>query len=306
MRSLPLLLVALAIVLGAVRVMAQQARCLLVDATTGDPISYVNVYVPALATGVVSDAMGRIQLSPKLASAPSTTPIQLSCIGYAAQDATLADVRGETGCTLPLQPTAYELASAEVTSLRYEEKANQLGFRRDQSNVTSSYSSEGNALGAELGNVMRAKGSWLLTGVGANLHVDTATVFEVNVYSWRKGKVGERLHDDRIFVDVPTCTTKEHAVAVDVGGFSIRGSGDFLVSFEVVGWGSSVSDSAEQPVLDLAVESSTPIGYLPTFNSKLSLRSKQRITRYRKEDGVWQRTPLGVVAGVWAMVRENK
>jgi hypothetical protein len=43
---------------------------------------------------------------------------------------------------------------------------------------------------------------------------------------------------------------------------------------------------------------------MPYWNSKISLRKKSRLTRYRDGDGEWSRAPLGLIIGMWAEVRE--
>ena len=282
-------------------------RCRITD-LAGEGVPYVNVYVPSLETGVVSSANGAVRLSPKLAEAAPETPIRLSCIGYADLDTTLSVFRANAEtCGVTLRENAYPLAQAEVSTRRYSGKTSTLGFRKDESIVVSSYASDEEldayvTGGYEVANLMRPKGPWRLRSLGANIEVDTPTVFEFNIYGLgADDQPTERLHSDRIILELPACTTRTHTHTVDVSAYGIEGTGRFLVSVEVVGIG-GVDDATPTQELPRASDDEDGIDFYPAFNSKIAVRGKARITRYRKRSGEWKRTPLGVVAGIWCEV----
>lgn len=290
---------------------AQATPCSIVDASSGRGVPFANVYVPALGTGAVSDGDGVVRLSPKLRAAPPNTPATVSCIGYADAEITLAQlsVAAET-CGVALEPSAYALPGAEVTARAYGADVRQLGFRKDESNVTSGYGADGGVIGAEIGNLMRARRGWWLQSVGLNVHVDTTALVEVNVYAVEDGEPGERLNPARVLVNLPTCTTQVHSVAFDVADYGITGEGDFLVTVEPLslgfeGPGERVARLVDAGEAALATLTDTlSLRSNPHFNSKIALRGKRQITRMRRRDGEWERTPVGLVVGIWAEVRE--
>ena len=203
-----------------------------------------------------------------------------------------------------------------MSARAYGEEPRELGFRKDASNLTSGYGPGAeagveDAAGAEVGNVMSAPGAWWLQEVGLNVHVDTATLAEVNVYALGDdGEPGARLHAERILVHLPTCTTHVHATTLDLRGDRITGEGAFLVTLEPLGPGLAGVDTTRR-LRDVAAAppriadaDALSTWSAPDFNSKVALRGKRRVTRYRGADGRWRKPPLGLVVGIWATVRE--
>ncbi len=296
---------------------AEAQTCLLQDAS-GTPVSYANVYVPALQTGIVSSATGEVRLSPKLATAPPTTPTTVSCIGYEDSETTLGALQTESEvCALRLKAVAYPLAVAEVRVPRRGQRVT-YGFRKDKTRAVGQfYESDGAGdrivSGAEVGNVMTVSGPWALTSVGFNVEVDTATLFEVNVYGFADGRPTERLHRERIFLEVAACIDEIHRETLDVTAFGIEGKGAFVVCLEVLGaiapLAAPLAHADNLPGDDHAVEcsaggDSNAGTSFPRFNFKIALRKKDRLTRYRDRSGEWRKTPLGVVAGIWCEVEQ--
>ena len=261
-------------------------------------------YVPAHHTGAVSSAEGVVRLPPKLAAADPATEATLSCIGYEERVVTLNDLA--SNATLTLTPTTYPLAVAEVTDQAFSGQVRRLGFRKDESILVSSYfraddddetaddgetaddeidqdaggaaDSTAVAYGGEVANLMRIKGPWRLRSVGTNLETDAPAVFEINVYAYRDGAPAERLNRERVFLELAACTTQTHVQEIDFAAYDVRGTGPFVVAVELVGPGTLAG----------APDTLAPVHL--TFNSKLALGRRKRLTHYRAPDGAWRRT----------------
>ena len=269
--------------------------CTLRD-TSGRGVPYANVYVAALSTGTVSGPGGEVRLSPKLADAAPTTPITVSCIGYADRTATLADLRGPVeGCGLVLAPAAYALAEAEIVGRRLSGKRRTLGFRKDESRMMANlYQADADSavIGGEIGNVMRVDGPWRLREVGVNVKVQAPMRFELNIYGYADGAQRALLHRERVLFDVPARTGHVHHELIELTEYDISGEGDFLVTVEPLG---------PSPVLPVP-DSLADAQYTPWIAAKVALRKRHRITRLRTRSGQWVRLPLGVVVGIWCDV----
>lgn len=292
---------------------AQAPPCAIVDAASGAGVPFANVYVPTLGTGAVSNSAGVVRLSPKLRDAPPGTLATVSCIGYADAAITLRQLTATTeSCGVALAPQPYALPGAEVSARAYGDDVRRLGFRKVTSNVRSGYGSGGDGIiGAEVGNLMRARGGWWLQTVGLNVHVDTATLVEVNVYAVEDGQPTARLNPERVLVNLPDCRSREHEIPVDLAERHIAGTGPFLVTVEPLSVGLEGPGETDPRLVDprepaLATLTDTLSARAnPMFNSKIALLGKRRITRYRARDGKWKRAPLGLLVGVWADVREE-
>ena len=287
--SLSALLTAILILLSS---LVKAQHCVLMDAKTQEPIPYANLYIPKLGTGTVSGPQGQIILSPLLEKADPEILATISCVGFAERSIRLGELQGaKDGCTVQMEASTYDLPMAQVKDRRYSSKVRQLGFRKDKSQVVSTYTADTSAVGTEVGNVMSTDKPWLLQGIGTNVEVDTATIMEVNIYSYAEdGSIGERLHNERILLEVEVSSNKKEVVELDLSQYNISGEGDFLVTLEVVG--------------PLVPTGRSTYYEVPRFNSRIALGNRQRITRYRRADGQWARVPLGLVIGIWANVRE--
>ncbi len=107
---------------------AQALNGVIVDAD-GAPVAYANVYLPALATGDVTDPRGNFAFTAaQLTEASFTTPMTVSCIGF--RDTTLSLGALRQNPRLVLAKAAYDLAEVEVrdTRLRYG-KSKRMGVR---------------------------------------------------------------------------------------------------------------------------------------------------------------------------------
>ena len=285
--------------------------CRLVDGATSSPVPYANLYVPAVGTGIVSDADGFLKLSPSLQDADPATQVTVSCIGYDNLVLELGRLQAAAaGCQIEISPQAYALAEAEVVDRAYGKKARQLGFRRENGSVQSGYSSEQSSVGTELGNIMKTDKDWLLERVGFNMRLDTATLFELNVYAYADKLPQNQLNTKRVLVSVPADPEQSRSALLDLRDFRISGSGDFLVTLEVIGAAApvdriTIGDGARLAEV-LSEDAEQVLAVAPTFHSAISLRGKKRITRYRKADGVWSKPPAGIVIGMWCEVREAK
>ncbi len=280
--------------------LARAQPCRITDAG-GRGIPYANVYVPDLGTGVVSGPEGAVRLSPKLAEAAPATPVTVSCIGFDDREAVLGDLQAnEADCGLELTEASYPLARVEIRAPRFTGTLRQLGFRKDLTRAVGHFYTADDAgdsivSGAELGNLMEARGEWRLRTVGVNVEVDAPTRFEINVYALADGRPAGRLHRDRIFFDLPACTDEVHVDSLDVSHLGITGHGRFLLAVEVLG------PSPEITAVDLG-DSARTASHFPRFNFRIALRRKDRLTRYRDRSGRWRKTPLGTVAGIWCVV----
>ena len=208
-------------------------RCQLLD-TLGAPVPYANVYAPALGQGAVADGDGHFALA--LDAGVSDDTLLLSCVGFAERRIPVAEAR--SACPLTLSPAAYGLSTAVVRAGGSEGKSRVYGVRAKHTLGSAALLGDDDVeemRAFEIGNVMKAEGTWHLQEIRTYLkgmRGDTITM-EFTVYGYADGAPTDPLHTRRLLHEL-TEDDKKGPIAIDVAEAGIWGEWPFFVAFRIL------------------------------------------------------------------------
>lgn len=194
----------------------------IVDATTNEPISFVNVGVKGKDIGTVSNEEGLFSLKVK----DTKATISIFTIGYEQVDFTFDQLQGNT--IIKLNPKTYDLAMVEVDASKLGEEV-VLGEKLDKKNYSIGFSST--ELGAEIGALIKVKKATLLKSAnfGFNFTRSDSLFYRVNLYKVNKGGVMENILPEPVIIQH---RQKEGILTVDLLSYNLVIDHDVLLTLE--------------------------------------------------------------------------
>jgi len=187
----------------------------LVDASTGDPVPFVNLGIPGANRGTVGDEQGAFRLE----DIASDHVIVFIAIGYERrtlpvsefpEDGTIRLVPAEIAFHEAIEVRADPAGTAEVLGHRYSERGYGVGYGNGR-------------LGAEIGAAIKIKRRTYLES--ANFPVThpggERFLYRVNLYDFDGGEVGENLLSENLLIDTKqergtiTIDLRDHGLIVD-------------------------------------------------------------------------------------------
>lgn len=214
------------LVLGAFAALPSHAQQVLQGTTlnseTKAPVPYVNIGIPSVGTGTVSDASGYY----RLIFSSVKDSVMVSAIGFETTVFTISELQKNPA--ILMKPEVYEMDDIIVTgtvSDRSEIFGYQLTRRGDNIGFGSTQ------LGTEIGARIRIRrpvkiqsAHFMVSRAGSD-----SLFFRVNLYS-----LGERLNGRNLIPEnlIVTAPSEPGILSVDLEPFSIVAHGDVLLSLE--------------------------------------------------------------------------
>jgi hypothetical protein len=202
-----------------------------VDSQTNEPLAYVNIGILGKNIGTVSDVSGLFSLT--LPNIAKEDTLRVSMLGYEPIVFSMDYIQKilaqpKQDWVIQLKPKDIELKPIVVKpkSLKYAI----LGNRTASRNIIAGFTS--NALGSELGTVMRIKKSpTYIESVHFNIaeNLIGKIKFRINVYILEKGIPQTPLLSAPIYVETDI---KSGVVSVNLQDYNLETASDFLVSLE--------------------------------------------------------------------------
>lgn len=207
---------------------AQTLKGTLKDATTGEPVPYVNIGVLNKNIGTVSGDDGIFTLP--VPEGHSADTLRLSMLGYKTKEYTVATFAKQlaSNSEIKMDQKVTELKEVVVSNRKSGTKL--LGNKTESKSVTAAFTS--NKLGNEVGTVMRIKGNMaLLKTFAASIASDDnpPVKMRLNFYSLKKGMPDKLIINENIIVEVPKGSGK---LVVDLTPYNIMVEDDFFASLE--------------------------------------------------------------------------
>lgn len=208
--------------LGSQLVAQQLYEGRVVDAKTGSGIPFVNIGVPALGAGTVSNEEGQYRLTLKTGD----HTILFSSIGYERLELPLLDLIN--GSEIKLNPKTKVLDEVVINASRYENEV-LLGHKLNQKGNSIGFS--GKLLGTEIGAHIKVKNETLLKSAHFTVNFTGADslLFRVNIYDFSKGKLGDKLNAENIVIKAPQ---RKGTFDVNLEPYDILVKEDVLLSLE--------------------------------------------------------------------------
>jgi hypothetical protein len=240
------------VLLTTAAALAQAISGRVTDASTGQPLPFVNIGVVGKALGTVSNEQGQYGLAFQEKLVADT--VRVSYLGYRPLLLTLRQLQGQPN--LMLSPAAVALAEVRVQGKSRAWRDRQLGFSGNSDNSTLSL--EAKDLGAETGTViyLKRKPTKVLR---ANFNVAYNHVgnvmLRVNLY--RLDAKGRPTNEKLLRREVILRTAATHGpISVDLTPDNLLLSEDFFLSLEWVG-----GAEADAAALQKGLAFSAGIGY---------------------------------------------
>ncbi len=197
---------------------------LVLDASTNEPIPFVNIGFKKLAVGTVSDEAGHYEL--KLVSPRDL--ISVSSLGYEDQSLLPADLQKNT--TILLTPRNYDIPEVEVTAEHWETEEILLGNHSEDLDHNVGFGSRqlGTEIGARIpiGQETYIKSAHFLL----NHAKGDSILFRVNLYSFNEGKLGRNLLPENVIIAAKQ--EKGAVLEVDLSGYNVVVDHDVLLALE--------------------------------------------------------------------------
>jgi hypothetical protein len=200
------------------------------DASTAQPLAFVNIGIPKKNIGTVSQFDGTFHLN--FSEENMTDTLRISMIGYKTQLIPVTKFISDfiqLNKAITLDPDIKELSEVIIRPRNMKEVV--LGNDFNSPNVSAGFLTDD--LGSELGTVMKLKDgkTYYLKSCGFNfarVNYDSI-IFRVNIYDLEDGLPGELLISLPIYITV--YRDQKNAV-VDLYPYDIKVDDDFVLSLE--------------------------------------------------------------------------
>ncbi|MBX2816002.1 MAG: carboxypeptidase-like regulatory domain-containing protein, partial [Saprospiraceae bacterium] len=196
---------------------------IVIDATTEEPIPYVNIGVVNRNLGTVSDYEGAF----KLEQVDHKESIRFSALGYATLDLSVMKLMEES--TVRLVPRQYDFEAVEV-------KASSLGDvtivgARNQKGRGLSIGFGSTMLGTEIGAPIEVKQPILVSSMHFKLNhaKGDSLLFRLNIYDFADGQVGEKVLRENVYLKD---AQRRGEYTMDLKEYEIVLKDDVMVSLE--------------------------------------------------------------------------
>lgn len=210
-----------------------------VDASTGDPIPFVNIGVLNRAIGTVSNEEGDFLLEFRPDRVQSGDVLRISSLGYEPKEVPLSRLQQSTEhFTFRLRPVPIDLNEVVVSTSELFEVEEELGYP-DLIGRGIGYWKDSVALGGELGSRIRIdKGMRRLNALFFHIldNPSDSVWLRVNIYETdaKSRKPGANLNTSGQNI-LYTLKKGELLTAIDLKPFEIWAKDDFIVSLELLG-----------------------------------------------------------------------
>lgn len=195
------------------------------DATTKQPLEFVNIGVTESTIGTVSNEQGKFSLKGVLEEAS----IKFSSIGYQAK--TVSATTLNISPTVYLTPVSYQVATVNINAQKFGPEK-KIGKEIKKKNtiwgLPFSY-----YLGAEIGMPIKINRETIVKSVHFGMHARSpdSILFRINLYDFKNGKAGKNLITKNIYAYT-------HEVAdygtIDLSDLNIIVYDDVLLSLQIV------------------------------------------------------------------------
>lgn len=212
---------------------AQAVEGTIQDASSGEPLAYVNIGVVGKDVGTVSDANGHFQLD--IEEQYNKDELKISMVGYRPQSFTVADFRKQLNDNPAIKLTEAVVVMKEVVieDKRYRGRKLKERIIGNTKAVTSNRTYFAfNALGNEMGIYIDVKRNPTFVQE-FNLYITENKYdvfkFRLNFYSAKNGLPDKNLLDKNI---IASFTEKEGKLTVDLREYNIVLEDDTIVTME--------------------------------------------------------------------------
>ena len=199
------------------------------DATTQEPLPYVNIGLVNQNIGTVSDESGYFELEVP-ANQYNDETLRFSMIGFESRDFILKDYLDLQILTISLEEKATALEELVLTTQRNKYQTKILGNKTTSQLIYAAFTT--NKLGNEMGFIVRGrKNPMILKKINVSLvENDYGPIrFRLNFYSLKDGLPEETLLNENIIVETDISSG---IVSKDLTPYEIVIDQDFFVSIE--------------------------------------------------------------------------
>lgn len=194
---------------------------LIINAETQQPIPFANIGIIANENGTVSNDEGVFKLSYK----DKSDLVTFSCIGYQSTEISVKEILQQN--RIKLTPVAYDIETVKVEASRINTDEKRYGVKNKTRGRSIAYGSA--QLGTEIGTPIRIKKKTFLKT--ANFVINHAKgdsmVFRVNIYEFKRGKIGETILKEAIIIREQQ---KKGVLTVDLIPYNLFVEDDVLLS----------------------------------------------------------------------------
>lgn len=190
---------------------------------TGLSIPYVNIAVPELSLGTVSDKNGYFEMELDNRS----RRVIMSSMAYITTDFRASDLA--FGKTVYLRKETYSLPQIDISSRRLRSLPRRLGLKNRSRGPSAGFGSR--QLGTEIGTIIDVPGEYLVQSAHFILNhaKGDSLLFRLNIYDYKNSQTGEKLIKEDIIIN--TGQTKG-TIDIDLSEYNLTIRDDILMSLE--------------------------------------------------------------------------
>jgi len=194
-----------------------------IDAATGAALPYVNIGVPALAIGTVSDAGGNFRMEVP----EEDQVIAFSAIGYSSVKLSAKTILENP--SVQLAEKRYALPEVKVVASRFAGEDERFGERNEKRGHSVGFGSQ--QLGTEIGALIAIEAPTYVKSAHFVLNhaKGDSLLFRLNIYDFRNGEVGENLLRENVLIREKQ---KPGTISVDLTPYELVLEADALLALE--------------------------------------------------------------------------
>lgn len=201
----------------------------IIDAELKEPLPFVNVGIPGVGIGTVSDEEGFYLL--EVPDQYLESELRFSMVGFEFKNFSINQIEGgkEKILNLSLAPQLTILEEVIVTNGKWKKKT--VGNDTRSKLITAGFTS--NQLGNEMAQFVRVKkrSTTLIQGFWLSIAENTieSVVLRLNIYLDKEGFPGENILKQPIYIELPNTP---QTIEVDLKDYAIYVADNFYVSIE--------------------------------------------------------------------------
>jgi len=211
----------------------------MLDEETGLAIPYVNIAVPELSLGTVSDKNGYFEMELDNRS----RMVFISSIAYVTAEFRASDLA--FGKAVYLKQERYNLPQIDISSRRIRSRPVRLGLKNRSRGHSVGFGSR--QLGTEIGSIIDVHGEYLVQSAHFILNhaKGDSLLFRLNLYDYSNKQIGKKLIKQDIIIN--TGQTKG-TIDIDLSEYNLTVKDDILMSLE---W---IDDDKDQGNADISFD----------------------------------------------------